>query len=533
MQLKSNLHTAYKSKKLLSAVILISIFIIGIFVRTYKFDEIPSGLNQDEASIGYEAFSILTTGADRNGYNYPIHLVSWGSGQNALYAYLSIPFVHFLGLNTFSVRIVNVLFSIIGLFLFYFIGKQHFKEKSFLYFSVFLFAINPWSIMSARWGLESNIFPTIILISVFLIIKAIKDNAIYLLPASIFLALSIYSYGTSYFFVPFLIIGILFFSMFKEKVNFPILIISALIFLILSFPIFKFIIINHFGFTPEFNSLISIPKLDSNRTTAIFNLFSTDFFNELIKNFARVSVILFSQTDGNLYNSIPQIGTIYHISIFFVAFGIYNYFTDKSSRTLISNLFIIWLIVALLMSIMIHSNINRLNIIFYPLIFFCSDGVYRLVLFLHKSSQKVIFNTVIIVYSILFITFATTYFGVWQAEKKTTFSKGIGEAIIYANKKYTDETILVSDDNLNMPYIYTCFYNKTTSVKFRKEVVYENQNSEAFRKVRKLGKYIFENSNPNSNYIMIIHNSELIKFKNTSYTKATFDDFSIVKVISK
>jgi hypothetical protein len=185
------------------------------------------------------------------------------------------------------------------------------------------------------------------------------------------------------------------------------------------------------------------------------------------------------------------------------------------------------------MSIMIHSNINRLNIIFYPLIFFCSDGVYRLVLFLHKSSQKVIFNIIIIIYSILFITFASTYFGVLQAEKKPTFSKGIGEAIIYANKRYTDDTILISDDNLNMPYIYTCFYNKTASIKFRKEVIYENQNSGAFRKVRKLGKYIFETSNPNSKYIMIINNSELIKFKYTSYTKATFDDFSVLKVISK
>ncbi len=514
-------------------MVLISIFIIGIFVRTYKFDEIPSGLNQDEASIGYEAFSILTTGADRNGYSYPIHFISWGSGQNALYAYLTIPFVHFWGLNTFSVRIVNVLFSIIALFLFYLIAKQHFKEKSFLYFSVFLFAINPWSIMSARWGLESNIFPTIILIAVFFIIKAIKKNIFYLLPASAFLSLSLYSYGTSYFFVPIFIVGIILFIKLREKVEFPILIISALIFVLLSLPILKFIVINHFGLTSEYSSFIAIPKLDSNRTSAIFNLFSDDFFNEFIKNIARVSVILFGQTDNNLYNSIPQSGTIYHISLFFAAISIYNYFRDKSSRTLISSLFIIWLIVALTMSIMIHSNINRLNIIFYPLIFFSSDGVYKLVLFLHNSNRKVIFNTVIIVYSILFITFASTYFGVLQTEKKSTFSKGIGEAIIYTNKRFTNETILVSDDYINMPYIYTCFYDKIATVKFRKEVVFDNQSSGAFREVSKLGRYVFESSNPNSNYIMIIHNSELIKFRNTKYTKATFDDFSIVKVISK
>jgi len=533
VQLKSLLYSSTKSKKLLNASILISIFIIGIFVRTYKFDTIPSGLNQDEASIGYEAFSILTTGADRNGYSYPIHFVSWGSGQNALYAYLTIPFIHYFGLNTFSVRIVNVIFSILALFLFYFIVKNHFRIKSFQYLSVFLFAINPWSIMSGRWGLESNIFPTLILTSVYFIIKSIKNNHIYLLPASFFLSLSLYSYGTSYFFVPFLIVGIFLFIKPFRELKFITLLSSALVFSALSFPIFQFLITNHLGVSFDFSTLYSIPKLDSNRTTTIFNLFTGNFLEDFTKNIARVLFVIWGQSDGNTYNSIPTTGTIYHLSIIFVIIGIYNYFSDKSSRTLISNIFIIWLSVTLIMSITINSNVNRINIIFYPLIFFCSDGIYKLILIINESFKKRIFIAVVFVFSLLFITFVGTYFSVLFNEKTSTFSKGIGEALQYTKIKYPNDTILVSKDNLNMPYIYVCFYDKLPTIKFRKDVVYDTHNSIAFRNVKRIGKYIFETSNPKYDFVMIINNSELNKFQNSSYTIVNFDDFNVIKMISK
>lgn len=45
---------------------IIIIFIIGILVRTVGITKMPNALNCDEASSGYEAFSILNYGIDRN-----------------------------------------------------------------------------------------------------------------------------------------------------------------------------------------------------------------------------------------------------------------------------------------------------------------------------------------------------------------------------------------------------------------------------------------------------------------------------------
>ena len=47
--------------------ILAAVLIIGCAVRILFIGQFPAGLNQDEASSGYEAFSVMNYGIDRNG----------------------------------------------------------------------------------------------------------------------------------------------------------------------------------------------------------------------------------------------------------------------------------------------------------------------------------------------------------------------------------------------------------------------------------------------------------------------------------
>ena len=52
------------------------IFIIGILIRIVGITDMPNALNCDEASAGYEAFSLLNYGIDRNGNHNPSFLVA-------------------------------------------------------------------------------------------------------------------------------------------------------------------------------------------------------------------------------------------------------------------------------------------------------------------------------------------------------------------------------------------------------------------------------------------------------------------------
>src|SRR6266498_235463 len=114
------------------------ILAVGIFARTWEFSKVPPGLNPDEASIGVEAYYLFKFGMDRNGISFPVHLISWGSGQNALYAYLIMPFIALRGLNAQSIRLPMMLSGILSLPLMYYVGRQMFGNKYALVAMFFL-----------------------------------------------------------------------------------------------------------------------------------------------------------------------------------------------------------------------------------------------------------------------------------------------------------------------------------------------------------------------------------------------------------
>ena len=182
---------------------------VGFSSRLLCIQNFPSGLNADEASSGYEAYSILNYGFDRHGNSFPIFLESWGGGQNALYSYILIPFIKVMGLNLISIRLPMAIIGCISLYIFYKLLKK-FNNDALTHIGLFFLAICPWHIMKSRWGLESNIFPDMILLMVYLIISFLKNGKKFLLYLSFCIAgLSFYAYGTSYFFVPVFVVFLL------------------------------------------------------------------------------------------------------------------------------------------------------------------------------------------------------------------------------------------------------------------------------------------------------------------------------------
>ena len=89
----------------------------------------PNALNVDEASSGYDAFSILKYGIDRGGNPFPIALYAWGSGQSALYSYMMIPFILIGGLTVYTMRLPMALIGIATLYMIYYLIKNIFDNK--------------------------------------------------------------------------------------------------------------------------------------------------------------------------------------------------------------------------------------------------------------------------------------------------------------------------------------------------------------------------------------------------------------------
>ena len=107
---------------------LVAALLVGFIVRVWQFGEIPPGLNQDEASTAYDAFSILNYGVDRNGSHNPVVLISWGSGMYSLASYLEMPFIAIFGLSATAARMVFLLAGLASLPIFYYLLRDAIVE---------------------------------------------------------------------------------------------------------------------------------------------------------------------------------------------------------------------------------------------------------------------------------------------------------------------------------------------------------------------------------------------------------------------
>lgn len=487
------------------------LILFGIIIRFLGISLLPGGLNQDEASIGYETFSLLQDGFDRNGIKYPVHFISWGNGQNALYAYLSMPFVKLFGLNSFSVRFLNALLSSISLLVFYLFFKEAFNKKKALV-ALSFFVICPWSIMSARWGLESNIFPAIFLIAVFFLLKGITRNQIYFLLSAVFFSLCLYAYGPSYLVVPIFFLFFLSYLLYFKKISLKYILLSFGLFLFLSLPMILFVIVNQFDLDPMRILGLSVPKMLTDRTADVFNLFTGNFILNLIKNIVRFFSVFFLQTDNFLFNAIPVFGLIYHISLPFFFIGFYGILKNREYLEPANFIMLSWFVCSVILGITIHANINRVNILIIPMIYFVILGIiFTKEQFSTIKKQKRFSCFLSTFYMLSFMFFIGYYVTFFNKENRNDFFYGLGDAICFVNEKYPEEPINITTHSINMPYIHVCFFSQTDPNLFRETVVYDKENlNGGFRNVLSFDRFNFLSNAAVREEVAVISKNEFL-----------------------
>lgn len=133
------------------------IFLFSLFIRTFWLDRAPKGLLIDEAHFGYIAQSLLETGRDEHGQAWPLVFEGFGDQKLPLQAYLLIPFVKFLGLNAWSVRLPSAIAGSILPLLIYWLLREIKLDKQSAFFGTIIAALSPWPFMLSRFAYEANL----------------------------------------------------------------------------------------------------------------------------------------------------------------------------------------------------------------------------------------------------------------------------------------------------------------------------------------------------------------------------------------
>jgi 4-amino-4-deoxy-L-arabinose transferase-like glycosyltransferase len=158
------------------------IIAMGFLVRMYHVDTNPAGFFCDEANIGYNAYTLLTTGKDEHGASFPLFFQSFGDYRPPIPYYTAIPFVFVFGLHEFAVRLATATVGTVSILVLYFFLKtllsythveQNIVSVGSLFGSFFL-AISPWHIHMSRFGSEYIYLPLFILLAALVFLRSLK-----------------------------------------------------------------------------------------------------------------------------------------------------------------------------------------------------------------------------------------------------------------------------------------------------------------------------------------------------------------------
>ena len=130
------------------------ITLLGAGLRLVKLGEYPGGFGQDEAVDMYDAWSLLTTGAEHHGDRWPLNSRQFGDSPSSLPSYITLPFVALLGPTELAARLPCALLNVAAIPLIGLLLYGLFRSRAAGIMGAALLAVSPWNIYFSRWAVS-------------------------------------------------------------------------------------------------------------------------------------------------------------------------------------------------------------------------------------------------------------------------------------------------------------------------------------------------------------------------------------------
>jgi 4-amino-4-deoxy-L-arabinose transferase-like glycosyltransferase len=497
----------FKSRRrgILTVLLLLLLVVIFFVSRLYKIDQIPGSLYWDEASIGYNAYSVLKSGKDEWGQFLPVHFKAFGEYKLPVYIYSVALAEFFIGMNTVAVRLPAVLFSFGSLLLIFFITQRLTRSKKIALISAFLFLITPWFFIFSRTGYEVTAGMFFFLAGIYFFLQYEKSVFFFVSSTASFL-LALYSYNSFRVLFPFLAGLLLLFLIRKSpqvlKRGWMIILFSLIIFAVGCIPIIN--LYRSDDGLKRFND-VGIYQYGDSKSQAVGL-----FFEQYIKHFN--PQFLFLEGDTNLRSHTGGVGELYWLQIIFILFGLWIVIRKPTAeRLLIVGLLIISPIPAALTREVPHSL--RAIMMVIPLTIISAIGIYYL-------SQRAKYNSIMLGFIVCVFGFLSLVYywkfltvypklsaAAWQNEYNTVFSQ-------YSERFLHYDHVLVSD-KYAQPYIFYAFSQRIDPVYFQTQRVLNEQPRIETSVVKNIGNITFSDisleSAPKGRLLIFAHPEEKIE----------------------
>lgn len=453
---------------------LIALFIIlTLFLRLFRLGQVPHGMTWDEAAIGYNGFSVITTRHDEWLERLPISFRSFGDYKAPFAIYVNGLFTLAFGMNLWAVRLPFALAgvaAVLGMFLLIEVLFKSNKQVLKISFAgALLLALSPWHHHFSRVGFESGMALSIIIWAVFFQLtyfsqKNEKLKKVSLIFASLLFVLSLYTYHSSKVFVP-IFLGILFWLKRKEILNQSPKNLLLLIPSVLSaVPLLKDSFFGE-GLTRANSTVFS----GSSFTGGILQAFE-NFIAHLSPNF------LFMGYSDSLRHSDGQWGVLFVTTGILVAIGLSTLISDKNKKLSFSAKLGLGWFLAGIVPAAIGTDVphpNRALIALPGMLILASIGVSKILEKLKNDSIKSLAGLILGIHILLFVSYLSDYYGNYSKNSAEDFKDGYIEAFELARNYeqgtngYPKVDQIVFTSKYGQPYIYALFVRETNPIWYR------------------------------------------------------------------
>lgn len=483
-------------------IFLCLIIALSLFLRLYKLDSNPPALSWDEASAGYNGWTIANYGRDEWGQMLPLVFTSFKVDMNPVWIYAISISEKIFGLSEFSTRLPSALFGVFNVVLLFYLGRLIFKSDSIGLLAALSLAVSPFNLQFSRGAWEANTALMFFLLGLFLFLSSFLNEklsksakSLYLVLAYACFGIDIFTYQAAKIVAPLtlILLNILFFKQLlrnKKALTLGIFIFAIFIAVVLVNPRLS-------GTARAAQSKFSDDQVRSTawyKKTKDYNLGYTQLvLNQYLWHFE--PKFLFELGDKDSKRSVQMVGEFYWVDLPFILLGLLFLLLKRSK---ISLLLLGWLILAPIPSALVQESpqAHRSLFLMGSMHLLIGLGAGSLILLMRKKKLQVVG---IILYLAILVVPVSKYLNYYY----TSYAKNNGIAWQYGMKQIVEYVYAHPEYNgvfmtnvRAQPYIFFLYYLKTPLRDFTDSVVYNSKGTEGQSLVDSFGKYHFNNWDP-------------------------------------
>ncbi|MBP3623325.1 MAG: hypothetical protein J6J19_04575, partial [Oscillospiraceae bacterium] len=256
--------------------------------------------------------------------------------------------------------------------------------------------------------------------------------------------LCMYCYGIAIYTMPVFLVLACVYLLVKKKVSFGEALLALVVWLAVAWPFILVMAINTFQWDTIETPLFTMAYFpDSVRSKSIL-FFSESIPQRAVSNFIYLMRATVLQAEDLLWNNIPEYGTMYLFSMPFALVGLVDLLKEHRKECG-AVLLLFFLITGIWCGISTNEvNINRINIIYYPIMVLIGYGLYTVIRWCGIPRVEVFLATA---YLVAFVLFSHVYFTTYAEKISVCFEKDFCDAVASLKDSEAEKLYITSENS--------------------------------------------------------------------------------------